>query len=73
MNYKNIGFVVLFLITQTIFSQVKITGKVVTKGNVGIEGANVIVSNENNKKGIMSDTDGAFSITLKENGIIMWS
>lgn len=70
MNYKNIGFVVLFLITQTIFSQVKITGKVVTKGNIAIEGANVIVSNENKgKKGIMSDTDGAFSITLKENGI----
>ena len=70
MNFKNIGLLIIFLITQSLFSQIKITGKVVDKNNIAIVGANIIVSSEKqDKKGIMSDPDGDFSIQVKEKGV----
>lgn len=68
-NFKNIVFSIILLITQFSFSQSKITGKILDTDNIAIQGATIIVENqEQQKKGTTSGSDGTFNIEVKSSG-----
>ncbi len=70
MNFNTLILVILISwITPSSFSQSIIKGKVVDADKLPIPGANIIVSNANEQlKGIMSNTDGEFSIAMAKEG-----
>lgn len=66
MKLQKISFLIAFIITHTIFSQITITGKIVDNDQNVIVGANVHLHKKNNLiKGTATNKDGLFSINAK--------
>ena len=70
MNIKYTTFLIVLLVAQLGFSQVKITGKVIDAQEVSIEGSNIILINPAKKQnGVTSGLEGDFTIEAKETGV----
>ena len=63
-------FSCMFLVSASVFAQTTVTGNVTSEGDgLGLPGVNVIV--KNTSKGVTTDFDGNFSITLADADVVL--
>lgn len=66
---KFINFFVFILMTQQLFAQLTITGKVVNVDNEPIQSVNTLITKDSILiKGAVTNADGAFKLSIKEKG-----
>ena len=68
INFKTFVLSILLLAVQFSFSQSKITGKILDSNKSAIQGANVILVNQEQKKGVATDINGLFKFVVEEAG-----
>ncbi len=61
----------LFVSTSVIFSQTRVTGKVVDESNIPVIGASIQIKGTG--QGTVTDIDGMFSLTAPDNAILVFS
>ena len=71
--FRRMSFVSLFIVMQiSLFAQqIAVTGKVVDYQGIGMAGVNIL--EKGTTKGVLSDTDGKYSITVDKNAVLVFS